>query len=134
MVGAVDCHGVTAAETRRLGSSRLVGTLSGATVGAALSQVVFVRPVTLAVGIAISMLLTQSIGLPAAARLAGYVSGVVLLAYHDHPWMYAAAAPAAPSANDLRRSGYPPRAIVIRTRTTPMAATAAPVRHGRQAA
>ena len=37
-----------------------------------------------------AMLISHLVGIPAAARLAGYVCAIVLLNFNDRPWTYAA--------------------------------------------
>ncbi len=89
MIAAVIVSDLSAAQTRRLGLPRLAGTVVGAVVGATLSQWVRSNPGTLALGIALPMLLAQWTRFPEAAKLSGYVSGIILLEQGDQPWGYA---------------------------------------------
>ncbi len=94
MVAAIIVTDLSPARTRHLGLQRLMGTLIGATIGAAISMLTTPAthngPLTIAIGVLTTMLLSHLFGLPDAARLAGYVCGIVLLNYNDRPWSYAA--------------------------------------------
>jgi uncharacterized membrane protein YgaE (UPF0421/DUF939 family) len=79
MIAAVIVSDLSAAQTRRPGLPRLAGTVVGAVVGAALSPWLRSNPGTLAIGIAIPMVLAQWTRFPEASKLAGYVSGIILL-------------------------------------------------------
>ncbi|HSC23611.1 MAG TPA: FUSC family protein, partial [Casimicrobiaceae bacterium] len=67
---------------------RLAGTVVGAVTGAALS---LLPPGPLAVGVAIfaAMMLSNALRFESAAKLAGYVCGIVILDHHGEPWRYA---------------------------------------------
>jgi uncharacterized membrane protein YgaE (UPF0421/DUF939 family) len=67
----------------------MAGTLLGAAVGPVLSYVLPSGPVAVAVSILTAMLLSYAARLPAAARLAGVVSGITILAHAANPWPYA---------------------------------------------
>jgi uncharacterized membrane protein YgaE (UPF0421/DUF939 family) len=94
LVAAIIVTDLSPARTRHLGLQRLMGTLIGATVGAALSMLTTPAthngPLTIAIGVLATMLLSHLFGMPDAAKLAGYVCGIVLLNYNDRPWSYAA--------------------------------------------
>lgn len=93
LIAAIIVTDLSAARTRHLGVQRLIGTVIGAIVGAATS--VATAPVThngvlrITIGVLAAMLISHLIGSPAAAKLAGYVCGIVLLNFNDHPWSYA---------------------------------------------
>ena len=89
LVGAVIVTDLSPATTRKLAWQRFAGTLVGAASGAMLSYVIPVGPLALGVGIFLAMLLSYLLRLEAAARVAGYVAAIVLLAHGDHPWSYA---------------------------------------------
>ena len=90
MIAAVIVTDLSAAETRRLGIPRLIGTVVGASVGALLSPVLSSGAGAIAIGILVAMLLTTVARISQAGKVAGYVSGIVLLEYSANPWIYAA--------------------------------------------
>jgi len=89
LVSAVIVTDLSAARTRQLALPRVVGTVLGATLGAVINP--FVQPGAWAVGLSVlaAMLLSHLLRLPDTAKLAGYVSGIVVLNHGDHPWSYA---------------------------------------------
>lgn len=89
LIGAVIVTDLSPRETRRLGLRRLAATLLGAAVGAALSYLVSPGSWAIGFGILAAMLLSQLFHLQAAAKVAGYICGIVLLDFGDHPWSYA---------------------------------------------
>jgi uncharacterized membrane protein YgaE (UPF0421/DUF939 family) len=89
MVAAVVVTELTAAQTRELALRRLAGTVLGASTGALLSYVVPAGPLAVGVSILVAMFLSHLFRIEAAARLTGFVCGLVVLAYGDHPWAHA---------------------------------------------
>jgi uncharacterized membrane protein YgaE (UPF0421/DUF939 family) len=89
MIAAVIVSDLSPAETRRLGLPRLAGTVVGATVGASLTPFLPPHAGTMALGVLLAMFLTHLVRLPQAAKVSGYVCGIILLDYDDHPWVYA---------------------------------------------
>jgi uncharacterized membrane protein YgaE (UPF0421/DUF939 family) len=89
MIGAVIVTDLGTAPTRQLGLQRLVGTGLGAAVGAVLSSFMSHGPLAIGLGIFAAMLLSHVLFLQAAAKVAGYVAGIVLLNYSAEPWAYA---------------------------------------------
>jgi uncharacterized membrane protein YgaE (UPF0421/DUF939 family) len=89
MISAVVVTDLKASETWKLGLPRLVGSILGAVLGALTCA--FLRPNAWEAGIAIfaAMFLSHLLRLRNSARVAGYVCGIVLLAFGDHPWEYA---------------------------------------------
>ena len=89
MISAVVVTDLTASETWKLGGPRLVGSVVGAILGALTCA--FLRPNAWEAGVAIfaAMFLSHLLRLRNSARVAGYVCGIVLLAFGDHPWEYA---------------------------------------------
>jgi uncharacterized membrane protein YgaE (UPF0421/DUF939 family) len=88
MLAAVIVTDLSAAETRRLGPPRLVGTAIGAVVGALVSLAAS-GPWAMGFGIGVAMLLCHLVRFPDAAKVAGYVPAIVLLQFTDSPWTYA---------------------------------------------
>jgi uncharacterized membrane protein YgaE (UPF0421/DUF939 family) len=88
MISAVVVTDLQPAETRKLGFPRLVGTVIGSVFGATINSLLSPSPWTLGLGIMIAMFATQLISRPPAAKVAGYVCGIVLLDHGDAPWSY----------------------------------------------
>jgi uncharacterized membrane protein YgaE (UPF0421/DUF939 family) len=89
MIAAVIVTDLSPAETRRLSRPRVVGTVVGAALGATLTAVLPDRPIAMALGILAAMAACHLLRLHDAAKLAGYVCGIVLLERVPDPWWYA---------------------------------------------
>jgi uncharacterized membrane protein YgaE (UPF0421/DUF939 family) len=93
LIAAIIVTDLSALRTRQLGVQRLIGTIIGAALGAAVStganHLAHVGPLIIAAGVCAAMLLSHMLGLKEAAKLAGYVCGIVLLDHNAHPWSYA---------------------------------------------
>lgn len=89
LVGAVIVTDLSPSQTRRLALNRLAGTLVGATVGAAVSYSLPATPWAVGLSVLVAMTPCQLLRLQGAAKLAGYVCGIVVLGHGDHPWSYA---------------------------------------------
>jgi uncharacterized membrane protein YgaE (UPF0421/DUF939 family) len=90
VVSAVLVTDLNPKRTRAVGLPRLVGTLIGAGFGATLCTLFGPSPVRMGVGILLAMLLTYVLHLKDAAKVSGYVCGMVLLSFGEKPWWYAA--------------------------------------------
>ena len=89
LLAAVIVMDLSPSRTLHLAWQRLAGTLVGATVGALLSYVLPAGPLAIGVSVLVAMLLSYVLRVQAAAKLAGYVCGIVVLAHGADPWSYA---------------------------------------------
>ena len=89
MISAIIVTDITAAKTRQLSLPRLVGTVLGAALGALIDSFAKESMWTVAASILVAMFMTQLVSLPDAAKVAGYVCGIVVLKYRGNPWSYA---------------------------------------------
>ena len=89
MIAAVIVTDLAPKRTRELAVPRLVGTVIGAALGAALSPFGPAKVWLLVVGVFAAMFLAQVLRLHDAAKLAGYVCGIVLLEHGNGAWTYA---------------------------------------------
>ncbi len=91
MIAAVIVTDLSPAQTRQLGAHRVVGTVLGATLGAGLGSLLPSGPFTVALGILLAMLGCQLLLVPNAAKVTGYICGILLLEHRAEPWSYALA-------------------------------------------
>src|SRR3954468_20809184 len=89
MIAAVIVTDLDPAKTRGLALPRLAGTLAGASIGAIACRWLPPSAWTVALAIGVPMFTCQLAGRKDAARLAGYVSAIVVLEHTASPWLYA---------------------------------------------
>jgi uncharacterized membrane protein YgaE (UPF0421/DUF939 family) len=86
MIAAVIVTDLSPAHTRELALPRLAGTVIGAGIGAAAVPVLGGGVWTMALGVLVAMFMAQTLKWPEAAKLAGYVCGLVVLEHGDQAW------------------------------------------------
>ena len=89
VLAAVIVMDLSPSKTREFAVQRLVGTVLGAVVGVIFSYSQYEGPIAVTISILAAMMLSYAVGLYPAAKLAGYVCGIVVLAHSDHAWWYA---------------------------------------------
>lgn len=89
MIAAVIVTDLAPARTRSLAVQRIAGTVLGASLGAALAGLGS-GAAMIALGVCGAMLACHALRMGEAARLAGYVCGIVVLDHVAQPWTYAA--------------------------------------------
>ncbi len=88
-LAAVIVTDLSAAQTTALGWRRLVATLVGAVCGATLCQLLTPGPWTVGLGVLLAMLVCNLVRMQEAAKVGGYICGIVMLTYRDEAWSYA---------------------------------------------
>ena len=89
LIGAVIVSDLSPSQTRQLGLRRLAGSVLGATVGAAISQLLPPAPWAIGLSVLSAMFLSHLLHLEGAAKITGYVCGIVVLDHGAQPWSYA---------------------------------------------
>lgn len=88
-IAAVIVTDLQPAISRQLGLRRIWATVIGASCGAAMSYVVPADAVGVGIGILVAMLLAQLLRAGEGVKVAGYISGIVLLEHSAEPHSYA---------------------------------------------
>ncbi len=81
MISAVIVTDLDPAQTRKLGPPRLAGTVLGATLGALICVLLDPGAWEVGLGVLLAMFPSHLLGLQGAAKVAGYVCGIVLFAF-----------------------------------------------------
>jgi uncharacterized membrane protein YgaE (UPF0421/DUF939 family) len=89
LIGAVIVSDLSPSQTRQLGLRRLAGSVLGATIGAAISQLLPSAPWAIGLSVLSAMFLSHLLRLEGAAKITGYVCGIVVLDHGAQPWSYA---------------------------------------------
>ncbi|AMO22630.1 FUSC family protein [Ramlibacter tataouinensis] len=89
LVGAVIVTDISPVQTRELAWRRLAGTVVGAVAGAVFTQFLPAGPIAIGASILVAMFISGLLRLQPAAKIAGYVCGIVVLEHGDQPWVYA---------------------------------------------
>lgn len=89
LVAAVIVTDFSPGETRRLGLLRLIATVIGAVCGGVLRSVLGPSAWAIGIGILLAMAVCQG-RLKGSAKVAGYISGIVMLDHGESPAIYAA--------------------------------------------
>jgi Fusaric acid resistance protein family len=89
VIAAIIVMGSTAGSTWSLSIQRIIGTVIGAIAGALFSLAIGSTPWALGLSIFSTIFLTSAWKLSEAAKLASYVSAIVILNHTQHPWLYA---------------------------------------------
>ena len=88
-IGAVIVTDLSPRQTQSLGFRRILATALGAICGAALSQLLGAGPAVVGASVVLAMLAGYLLGAGDAARVAGYICGIVVLDHAAEPWLYA---------------------------------------------
>ena len=89
LVAAIVVTDLYPTETTNLGLQRLAATFIGAACGVLLWSAVEPREWVIGLGILIAMAICHVCNFSGGAKVAGFVSAVVLLSYGEHPWVHA---------------------------------------------
>ncbi|QIR38490.1 DUF2955 domain-containing protein [Tolypothrix sp. PCC 7910] len=89
VIAAIIVMSSTHGSTLALGIQRLIGTIIGALAGAVFAVTLGTNPWSLGVCVFVTIFATSACKFNEAAKLAGYVSAIVILSYNHSPWLYA---------------------------------------------
>lgn len=88
MIGAVIVTDLSPSKTREMGIQRFIGSMMGAGTGALACHILQPSAWGIGFSVLVAMFLGYLFRMPAAAKLSGYVCGIVVLGYDDHAWTY----------------------------------------------
>jgi uncharacterized membrane protein YgaE (UPF0421/DUF939 family) len=88
-LSAVIVTDLVPAQSQALALHRLVATAIGAICGAALTLVLPAGPIAIGLSILVAMLACQLVRVPDAAKVAGFICGIVVLEHSAEPWLNA---------------------------------------------
>lgn len=89
LLAAVIVTDLSPFQTRKLGLRRLMATVVGAAWGAMLGQMLKPNAIVVGTGILVAMLICHFVHADDSAKVAGYISGIVIVAHGTNPWSYA---------------------------------------------
>lgn len=89
VIAAIIVMSSTHGSTLKLGTQRLIGTLIGAIAGAVFAIILGSSFWSLGICVFLTIFLASYWKYHEAAKLAGYVSAIVILSYSHSPWLYA---------------------------------------------
>jgi uncharacterized membrane protein YgaE (UPF0421/DUF939 family) len=89
LVSAVIVSDLDPAQSRKLAVPRMIGTTVGAAIGCVVALLVQTSALAIAIGVLLPMLVCQLFRQPAAAKVSGYVSGIIILGFSTDPWTHA---------------------------------------------
>jgi len=88
LIGAVIVSDLSPSQTQQLGLRRLAGSALGATVGSAISYFLPSSPRAIGLSVLVAMFLSHLLHLQGAAKLTGYVCGIVMLGHTGDAWSH----------------------------------------------
>jgi uncharacterized membrane protein YgaE (UPF0421/DUF939 family) len=88
-LSAVIVTDLVPAQSQALALHRLIATAIGAICGAALTLVLPAGPLAIGLSILVAMLACQLVQVPDAAKVAGFICGIVVLEHSAEPWLNA---------------------------------------------
>jgi uncharacterized membrane protein YgaE (UPF0421/DUF939 family) len=88
-IAAIITTDLDPAQSRTLGVRRLAATLVGGLCGATISSALPPSPLTLGLSILVAMLICQLLPIRDGARIAAYISGLIVFDQRVEPWHYA---------------------------------------------
>ena len=89
MIAAVIVTDLEAEQSRKFALNRLIGTVIGAGIGALAAPWLAPGPLAVLFAIGSIMLFCHALKLDGAAKISGYICGIVVLEHSGHAWLYA---------------------------------------------